>query len=128
MVTCCLRCIAVAKRGVWTNRANVLSRKDDLTDAVELQPGVAACWTNRGYVRKLAGDFDGPTSDLSHALELDPTVAELGSTKPTPARPRTILQGQLPTSRSSSRLIPTAWTAALDVVMRSMLEPVLFTD
>lgn len=45
---------------------------DELTKAVEIEPGNAENWLVRGVLQAHAGNLDAATTDLERALELDP--------------------------------------------------------
>jgi tetratricopeptide (TPR) repeat protein len=47
----------------------------DETRAIQLDPGLAIAWQNRGVVRATRGDLDGGVADLTRAIELAPAVA-----------------------------------------------------
>ncbi len=46
----------------------------DATRAIELDPGLAVAWRNRGIARGKKGDFDGEIADETSAIALDPTL------------------------------------------------------
>jgi O-antigen ligase len=53
----------------------------DLTRALELRPGWADAWAERGWVRLLRGDVTGARADVERAVELDPTQVGLTLTR-----------------------------------------------
>ena len=61
-------------------QGRALTRKQDydgaiasFTAAITADASLARAWSGRGYARLLAGDLDGATADLTHALGLDPS-------------------------------------------------------
>jgi serine/threonine protein kinase/Flp pilus assembly protein TadD len=47
----------------------------DATTAIELAPGYAPAWANRGSARANKGDLDASIADSTRAIELDPRIA-----------------------------------------------------
>jgi tetratricopeptide (TPR) repeat protein len=65
----------------WLAQGNRCMKQGDLdgainafTRAIELDPRLAAAYTNRGLARSYKGDYDAGIADCTKSIELDPTV------------------------------------------------------
>ena len=67
----------VEQAGEKVGRDDVEGAIADCSRAIELDPGLAQAWAQRGAVRYRKGDWDGAIADATRAIELDPGLAEV---------------------------------------------------
>jgi tetratricopeptide (TPR) repeat protein len=72
-----VKAIAHTNRGMLMAQASFLvTAKDELDEAVELNPKLAPAYYNRALVLEATGDPKGAIADYSAAIEINPKMAE----------------------------------------------------